>query len=82
MLILTYGNAREVNILFNEKMLKAKIIERGKTILQICNCIGICEATYYRKLQRNGDFSRFEIEKISELLSLTEAERNSIFFAA
>ena len=67
--------------MFNEKLLKAKIIERGKTILQLCTCIGVCEATYYRKIQRDGDFSRFEISQISEFLSLTETERDNIFFA-
>lgn len=67
--------------MFNQNLLKAKMVEKGLTTLQICGEIGICEATFYRKLSRNGDFSRFEIEKISDMLKLTTAERNSIFFA-
>lgn len=68
--------------MFNDKMLKAKTIEKGISIIEICNALGICEATYYRKISRDGDFSRFEIEKLSQTLNLTIGERNSIFFAS
>lgn len=67
--------------MFNGNLLRAKIIEMGKSVLDICNNIGICEATFYRKIQRNGDFSRFEIEKITEILGLSVSERDAIFFA-
>ena len=67
--------------MFDANLLRAKIIEKGRTILEICNQIGVCEATFYRKLQRNGDFSRFEIEKITACLQLSVAERDAIFFA-
>lgn len=66
--------------MFNQNLLKAKIIERGLSVIAICNQIGICEATFYRKIARNGDFSRFEIGKISELLCLSQIERDEIFF--
>ena len=68
-------------MVFNQNLLKAKMIEKGVTALSICNETGICEATFYRKVSRDGDFSRFEIGKISELLKLTRQERDSIFFA-
>lgn len=67
--------------MFNQNLLKAKIIEKGVSVLDLCNDLGICEATFYRKLSRNGDFSRFEIGKITETLKLTQTERDSIFFA-
>jgi len=67
--------------MFQQNLLKAKIVEKGISVLDICNEIGICEATFYRKISRNGDFSRFEIEKIVEVLGLTHKERDSIFFA-
>lgn len=70
-----------MNILFNQNLLKAKIVERGLSPIDICNSIGICEATFYRKIARNGDFSRFEINKISEVLNLSCKERDNIFFA-
>lgn len=68
--------------MFNQNLLKAKIVEKGISVIELCNELGICEATFYRKLARNGDFSRFEIKKIAEKLSLTTDERNQIFFAA
>ncbi len=67
--------------MFNQNMLKAKIIENGKSVIDLCNDLGICEATFYRKLARNGDFSRFEIRRITESLNLNKAERDKIFFA-
>lgn len=67
--------------MFNQKLLKAKMIEKGITALSICKEIGTCEATFYRKVSRDGDFSRFEIGKISELLNLSQEERDKIFFA-
>lgn len=67
--------------MFNQNLLRAKMIEKGVTALSICNEIGICEATFYRKVSRDGDFSRFEIGRISELLKLTKQERDNIFFA-
>ena len=67
--------------MFNCNLLKAKLVEMGISVIDICNQIGICEATFYRKMSRNGDFSRFEIEKISSVLKLSVSERNSIFFA-
>ncbi len=66
--------------MFNPNLLKAKIIEKGKTTLQMCSEMGICEATFYRKMARDGDFSRFEIKKISDALHLSGDERNAIFF--
>lgn len=67
--------------MFNQRLLRAKIIEKNVSISELCNSLGMCEATFYRKMTRNGDFSRFEIERLTELLSLSEAERNNIFFA-
>ena len=67
--------------MFNQKLLKAKAVERGISISKLANEIGKSEPTFYRKLARNGDFSRFEIGKITEVLELTQDETNSIFFA-
>lgn len=66
--------------MFNQNLLRAKIIEKGLSVTQLCQCLGICEATFYRKLARNGDFSRFEIKRITEKLSLSQSERDAIFF--
>ena len=66
--------------MFNQNLLKAKLIEKSVSIIDICNELGICEATFYRKLSRGGDFSRFEIGKITSLLDLSADERDNIFF--
>lgn len=67
--------------MFNQNLLKAKITEKGTSVIAICNVIGICEATFYRKMSRNGDFSRFEISKIAEALNLSTEDRDRIFFS-
>ena len=79
-IILTKTQDKEVAILFKQNMLKAKIVEKGISVIQLCSAIGICETTYYRKLSRDGDFTRFEILGISNLLGLSAKERDSIFF--
>lgn len=65
--------------MFNQNLLKAKAIERGVSIAKLASEIGKSEPTFYRKLARNGDFSRFEISKIVNALSLTQEETNNIF---
>ena len=67
--------------MFNTNLFKAKIIENGISILELCNDLGICEATFYRKIARDGDFSRSEIKRITAFLKLTPNERDNIFFA-
>lgn len=66
--------------MFNQNLLKAKMVEKGKNALQIANYIGICECTFYRKMAKNGNFSRFEIQRIVEMLELSDKERDDIFF--
>lgn len=67
--------------MFNPNLLKAKLVEKGITVIEMCNFLGICESTFYRKISRNGDFSRFEIRKIAKVLNLSDVERDLIFFA-
>ena len=67
--------------MFNQNVLKAKITETGMSVIEVCNELGICEATFYRKMARGGDFSRFEIGKLAEVLNLSTKERDRIFFA-
>lgn len=67
--------------MFNQNLLKAKLVEKGISVLELCNHMGICETTFYRKLSRDGDFSRFQIKKIAEVLKLSSEEKHNIFFA-
>ena len=64
---------------FNPNILKAKLVEKNISVVEISSFIGVCETTFYRKMARNGDFSRFEIKQITERLNLTVAERDVIF---
>ena len=41
---------------------------------------GTVVARGYRKISRNGDFSRAEIKILTKRLNLDEQERDSIFF--
>ena len=67
--------------MFQGNLLKAKLIEKNVGVIELCNELGICETTFYRKLSRDGDFSRFEINQITKALQLSKEERDKIFFA-
>lgn len=66
--------------MFNQNLLKAKIIEKNTSVMKLACEIGVCETTFYRKMARGGDFSRFEIAKIVDALQLSKEERDNIFF--
>ncbi len=65
---------------FNGHVFKGAVISKGFSLQDIADCLGINCSTLYRKIARNGDFSRAEIRKIADKLSLNEAERDAIFF--
>ena len=51
------------------------------TLTGLSAAIGINPATMNRKMSGESDFTRAEIQKIRNVLSLTDEELNSIFFA-
>lgn len=65
--------------MFNRAKFKACAILAGKTLREVAEYIGISETTLYRKLARNGDFTREEIVAITDCLRLENP--NEIFFA-
>lgn len=67
--------------MFNQNLLKAKAIEKGLSLAVLAQAIGKNEATFYRKLARDGDFSRFEIQCMVNKLGLNSKERDAIFFS-
>lgn len=67
--------------MFNQNLLKAKAIEKGIQFSSLAKAIGKNEATFYRKLSRDGDFSRFEIQCLTKTLGLSVKERDAIFFS-
>lgn len=61
--------------------LKGKIVESGLGISQIAEKLGINVSTLYRKISNGGqNFTIKEAQQLAELLHLTGAEVNEIFF--
>ena len=54
--------------------------EKKITLSSVAATLGIAETTLYRKLNRNGDFTRSEIEAIISYLDLDEKNALAIFF--
>lgn len=67
--------------MFDKNKLKAKIVEKGFTLEQIAQKLGINPATIYRKMAMESDFTRNEIALLKESLDLTIEDINTIFFA-
>lgn len=65
----------------NTDLLKRKIDESGYKIAYIAECLGISYQALYNKIGNKTQFLASEIMKLSELLKLTDDERNAIFFA-
>ncbi|WP_295216418.1 helix-turn-helix transcriptional regulator [Ruminococcus sp.] len=65
------------------RKLKGKIVEKGETISRVAKGIGVNPATFYRKLQQNGEmFTIREADAIVRYLGLNEDEAVSIFFSS
>lgn len=66
----------------NADKLKATLKEKGMSIEEVSKLIGIDKSTFYRKLASDGaTFTIGEVDKMSQALSLTVEEINSIFFS-
>lgn len=55
------------------------MVLKGINAKELSDALGINESTFYRKLNNDGDFSRAEIAKITEVLELENPI--NIFFA-
>lgn len=67
--------------MFNKRLFRAKVIEKGFTLTQIAAKIGISEATLSRKVTGISDFTRKEIYAIVRILALERDDVDRIFFA-
>lgn len=65
----------------NAPLLEAKIKALGLTISKVAEDLGITRAGFYKKLNNSSEFKASEISKLSAMLSLTDTEREAIFFA-
>lgn len=61
--------------------LKEKISENGLTFQEVSDYLGIDRATFYRRVKSNS-LRICDMQKISELLSLTGEEAGHIFLAS
>ena len=67
--------------MFCENKFRGKVAECRMTLTGLSAAIGINPATMNRKMSGESDFTRSEIQKIRNILNLTDDELNSIFFA-
>ena len=67
--------------MFKVNLFKAKLAEKGVTLRKIASVMGCNEATLYRKMYGQSDFTRNEIQLIRKKLELTNEEVEHIFFA-
>lgn len=66
----------------NVNKLKAKLVERGISVSELAEMIGINKSTLYRKLNANGDSLLVsEANAIVKVLHLTPGEAMAIFFS-
>ena len=65
----------------NIRKLKAKMVEKDISIIQLANILSIDRSTVYRKLNKSGEnFTVQDVEKLAKALSLTYDDINNIFF--
>lgn len=67
--------------MFNKNKLSAKFVENGFTMKDIATLLGINQATLYRKMNSETDFTRNEISMLKDYLNFSLDEMNDIFFA-
>lgn len=68
------------NMFQKESLVKA-LSEKKLTLKDFAQELGINEATLYRKMNGDSDFSRSEIQKAKDILCLTQKGTERIFFA-
>ena len=66
----------------NENELQTVIDSSGISISFISEKLGISRSAFYKKMRNETEFKASEIAKITEVLHLTDQQRDAIFFAA
>lgn len=61
------------------KMLKDKITDSGMTVKAVAEKSGILRETLYNRLKGVGEFTASEIVSLSNVLDLSQTERDDIF---
>lgn len=68
-------------ILFNQKLFRIILLEKGISLKDIAKMLNISLVTLYRKMNGYSDFFRDEVRAICNYLNLSLEEREDIFFA-
>ena len=64
----------------NIRKQKAKLVEKDISIIELAKALGIDKSTVYRKINKSREnFTVKDVEKISNVLSLTYDDINDIF---
>ena len=63
----------------NKALLEYKMKANGKSIVDMCEMLGISRSAFYRKCNGKSEFTHSEIQKIVEFLNLVSPV--DIFFA-
>lgn len=61
------------------KMLKDKITDSGMTVKAVAEKSGLLRETLYNRLKGVGEFTASEIVSLSNVLNLSQTERDDIF---
>ena len=64
--------------MFDKKKFKIAVTLSGYSMEEIANLLGISVPTLYRKINRDGDFRRYEIQILISKLGIKNADQ--IFF--
>lgn len=67
--------------MFQKNEFRAALARKNMTLDDIAKALDVTTPTVSRKVNGQGDFFRYEIEKIRQVLNLTPEETLNIFFA-
>ena len=67
--------------MFDRKKFHGRVIAEGYTLVTVSEKLGISPVTMTRKMSRNGDFTRSELQQLRSVLNLSDEDMNEIFFA-
>lgn len=67
--------------MFDRALFKYMVDRKQLTLSDVANQLGINDATLYRKMKGESDFSRSEIQMLKSILGMTTEESISVFFA-
>lgn len=67
--------------MFRKELLLGKLVEKGHTLGDLSDHLGINITTLYRKMNSFVEFKRSEIQMIRNYLDLTSEDVDRIFFA-